>query len=163
MIETPQLVLRPLRQDDLQGIHDAVLSDPSVTWDGRARTVEETQRALDAKIKHFDTYGFGMMAVIDQTDEALIGNAGLQHLEDGPEVELGYYLGRDAWGRGFATELACAVVDHAFSHLRPTRVVAVVRPENAASKRVLAKAGLQPIGRAHHYDADVEMWAIEAP
>jgi RimJ/RimL family protein N-acetyltransferase len=38
-----------------------------------------------------------------------------------------------------------------------------VRPENEASKRVLAKAGLHPEGLAHHYGADVELWAMDAP
>ena len=46
----------------------------------------------------------------------MLGYAGLQHLEDGPDVEVGYYLGR-AWGRGLGTEVACAVVRHAFEDL----------------------------------------------
>jgi len=83
-------------------------------------------------------------------------------LEDGPEVEIGYYLGRRAWGRGLATELAHALVDRAFGDLELRRLVAVVRPENEASKRVLAKAGLHPDGLEHHYGADVELWSMDA-
>jgi RimJ/RimL family protein N-acetyltransferase len=55
-----------------------------------------------------------------------------------------------------------AVVDRAFGDLGLTRLVAVVRPENEASKRVLAKAGLHPEGLAHHYGADGELWAMDA-
>ena len=95
-------------------------------------------------------------------DGALVGYAGLQRMEDGPEVEIGYYLARRAWGRGLATELAQALVDRAFRDMRLTRLVAVVRPENEASKRVLAKAGLHAEGLAHHYGADVELWSMEA-
>jgi RimJ/RimL family protein N-acetyltransferase len=83
-------------------------------------------------------------------------------MEGGPEVEIGYYLGRRAWGRGLATELARALVDRAFNELELDRLVAVVRPENEASKRVLAKAGLNPEGVARHYGADVEVWALDA-
>jgi ribosomal-protein-alanine N-acetyltransferase len=163
MIETERLCLRPLRPGDLQDLYDVVFSDPAVTWSGDARTLEETRESLDAKIRHVEEHGFGMMAVIDKGDGSLIGYAGLQHMDDGPEVEIGYYLGRRAWGRGLATELAQALVDHAFSELELTRLVAVVRPENEASKRVLAKAGLQFEGLEHHYEADVELWSLESP
>ena len=163
VIETPRLRLRPLRPDDLQDLYDVVFSDPAVTWDGSAGTLEEAQTSLDAKVRHFEEHGFGMMSVVDRGDGALIGFAGLQRLEDGPEVEIGYYLGRSAWGRGLATELAQALVERAFDDLGLARLVAVVRPENEASKRVLAKAGLHPDGPAHHYGADVELWSMDAP
>jgi [ribosomal protein S5]-alanine N-acetyltransferase len=163
VIETSRLRLRPLRPDDLQDLHDVVFSDPAVTWDGSTGTLEDTRRALDAKLRHFEEHGFGMMAVVDRGDGALLGYAGLQWLEDGPDVEIGYYLGRRAWGRGLATELAHALVERAFGDLELTRLVAVVRPENEASKRVLAKAGLHPEGLAHHYGADVELWSMDAP
>jgi [ribosomal protein S5]-alanine N-acetyltransferase len=155
--------LRPLRPDDLQDLHDVVFSDPAVTWDGSVGTLEETRSSLDKKIRHFEENGFGMMAVEDRSDGALLGFAGLQRLEGGPEVEIGYYLGRRAWGRGLATELAHAFVERAFNQLRLPRLVAVVKPENEASKRVLAKAGLHLEGREHHYGAEVELWSMDAP
>ena len=158
MIETSRLRMRPLRPDDLQDLHDVVFSDPAVTWDGSVGTLEETRGSLDAKIRQSEDHGFGMMAVVDRGDGALIGFAGLQRMEGGPEVEIGYYLGRRAWGRGLATELAHALVERAFGELELPRLVAVVRPENEASKRVLAKAGLHPEGLEHHYGADVELW-----
>jgi RimJ/RimL family protein N-acetyltransferase len=162
VIETSRLLLRPLLADDLQALHDVVFGDPAVTWDGTVGTLEDTRRLLDRKRRHFEEHGFGMMAVVDRGDGAVIGYAGLQRLEDGPEVEIGYYLGRRAWGRGLATELAHALVDRAFGDLELRRLVAVVRPENEASKRVLAKAGLHPDGLEHHYGADVELWSMDA-
>jgi ribosomal-protein-alanine N-acetyltransferase len=162
-IETTRLRLRALRPDDLQELHDVVFSDPAVTWDGSVGTLEDARRSLDAKMRHVEEHGFGMMAVVDRDDGALLGFAGLQHMESGPEVEIGYYLGRRAWGRGLATELAHALVERAFSELELHRLVAVVRPENEASKRVLAKAGLHFERLEHHYGADVELWSLEAP
>jgi RimJ/RimL family protein N-acetyltransferase len=80
-------------------------------------------------------------------------------MEGGPEVEIGYYLGRRAGGRGLGPGLAHALVDRALDELELDRLVAVVRPENEASKRVLTKVGLHPEGRGRHYGADVEVWA----
>jgi len=99
--------------------------------------------------------------VIDRGSGEFLGYAGLQHLEGGPEVEIAYYLGRAAWGRGLATEIARALVAHAFADLGIDRVVAVVRPENTASQRVLGKAGLRFEREAGHYDADVQVWALD--
>ncbi len=161
MIDTPRLRLRPLRPDDLTALHAAVYADPAVTWDGRAHGLDEAREALAGKLRHHEEHGFGALAVEDREDGALLGWAGLQHLEGGPEVELGYYLGRRAWGRGLATELARALVAHGFDELGLERIVAVVRPDNAASRRVLAKAGLHPAGTGHHYGADVELWVID--
>jgi RimJ/RimL family protein N-acetyltransferase len=79
-------------------------------------------------------------------------------MEGGPEVELGYYLARKAWSKGYATELSNAFMQIAFEELGLQRVVAVVRPDNEASKRVLAKAGLHYVADEHHYGEDVELW-----
>ncbi len=161
MIQTPRLLLRPLRADDLAALHGTLFSDPAVTWDGRSHSLDETRDALAAKLRHVEEHGFGALAVEDREDGGFLGWAGLQHLEGGPDVELAYYLGRRAWGRGLATELARALVAHARDELGLPRVLAVVRPENVASQRVLAKAGLRPAGMGHHYGADVQVWAAD--
>jgi RimJ/RimL family protein N-acetyltransferase len=159
---TEHLCLRALTPDDLHDLHDRVFSDPDVTWDGTTGTLEDTRRSLEAKIRHVDEHGFGMMAVTDRQSGELYGFAGLQHMEGGPDVEIGYYLARRAWGRGLATELGHAFVDMAFGELKLTRIVAVVRPENTASQNVLAKLGFRRVGVEHHYGADVELWARSA-
>jgi RimJ/RimL family protein N-acetyltransferase len=64
-------------------------------------------------------------------------------LDDGSrDVEIGWRLRRDAWGRGLATEGALAAREHAFGELGLARLVALVHPENAASIRVVGKLGM---------------------
>ena len=111
-LTTERLRLRPLTLDDLGDLHDRVYSDPDVTWDGTTSTLEETRKSLEAKIRHAREHGFGMMAVTDRETGELYGFAGLQHMEGGPDVEIGYYLARRAWGRGLATELAARAHGH---------------------------------------------------
>jgi len=65
-LETERVRLRALRPDDLNALHAAVLSDPVVTCDGRARTLAEGREALGAKLRHAEERGFGMMAVVDR-------------------------------------------------------------------------------------------------
>ena len=72
-----------------------------------------------------------------------IGDAGLHPLGGrGPDIEVGYTLARSAWGRGYGTEAARALVEHAFAALDAPRVVAQVEPDNLASRHVLEKLGM---------------------
>lgn len=161
-LTTERLRLRPLTPEDLPDLYRRVYTDPEVTWDGTVSTLEETRTSLEAKIRHVQQHGFGMMAVTDRGTGELYGFAGLQHLEGGPDVEIGYYLARHAWGRGLATELGHALVDQAFGTLGLDRVVAVVRPDNTASQNVLAKLGFRRVALERHYGADVELWETPA-
>ena len=68
----------------------------------------------------------------------------------GPDTEIGWRLRRDAWGAGFATEAARAVLEHAFTALGLAEVVADIHPENTRSVRVAEKIGLLLRGRRPH-------------
>ncbi len=73
-----------------------------------------------------------------------IGACGVDLREGGPEI--GYWLGVAYWGRGYATEAARAVIDHAFGDLRHEALQAGARVSNPASRRVLEKCGFQWTG-----------------
>ena len=86
---------------------------------------------------------YGFVAVVERESGDLIGDAGLHPLGGrGPDIEVGYTLARRAWGRGYGSEAARALVEHAFARLSATRVVAQVEPDNRASRHVLEKLGM---------------------
>ncbi len=64
----------------------------------------------------------------------------------GPEIEIGWRLRKQFWGRGFATEAARAILTHAIKTLRLSEIVAEIVPENAASRNVAEKIGLKQRG-----------------
>jgi RimJ/RimL family protein N-acetyltransferase len=76
----------------------------------------------------------------------LVGGIGIGR-RDGEAPELGYWIARRWWGRGFATEAGRAVIDHARHALRLPRLEAGHFIDNPASGRVLAKLGFRPAGR----------------
>ncbi len=87
-----------------------------------------------------------------RADGRFLGDCGLQPLEHkGPEVELGYDLHPTCGARGWPPRRPRAVVDAALGPLGVERVVAVVKPANAASRRVLEKVGLRESGRRGAY------------
>lgn len=76
----------------------------------------------------------------------LVGGIGISPDESG-ELELGYWLTPDVWGRGYATEAGAAVIRAARESLRIKRLVAGHFIDNQASGKVLRKLGFRPTGR----------------
>jgi 8-oxo-dGTP diphosphatase len=85
------------------------------------------------------------LALERTTDGRLIGAVGFT-LDENGEAELGYWIAREAWGQGLATEAARRLVRHLFADLGIGRVWATVHPDNPASRAVLTKAGFLPDG-----------------
>ena len=83
--------------------------------------------------------------LITLADRTLVGGCGVGRL-DGPVPELGYWIGVQYWGRGYATEAARALIDHAFADLGYEELHAGARVSNPASRRVLEKCGFQWTG-----------------
>lgn len=144
-LTTPRLRLRPFRPGDFDAAH-AVYADPEVMrWVGHGahRSPAETRSALRGYADALAVRGYGFVAVIERSTGALIGDAGLHPLGGrGPDIEVGYTLARSAWGRGYGTEAARALVEYAFAHLGAPRVVAQVEPDNRGSRHVLEKLGM---------------------
>lgn len=146
MIETLRLRLRPMRGDDVDDLL-GVFADPVVMASFGVDPFDRSQmeRWVQRNLDHQDRYGYGLFSVVHRTDSRFIGDCGLEHLEDGSgDVEFGYDLRSDYWGRGLATEAAAAVRDHAFEVLNLPRLVSLIRHGNEPSRRVAAKIGMRP-------------------
>jgi RimJ/RimL family protein N-acetyltransferase len=74
-------------------------------------------------------------------------------------VEVGYRLARADWGQGYATEMGQRLVEHGLVELGLSEVVGLTHVENHASRRVLTKLGLVPLGRALCRGEEVEVHA----
>lgn len=142
---TTRLVLRRLTADDLAWLA-ALRGDAEVMrYIGSAGAVplEQTRERLDRYLACWATHGLGMFSVREGPDGAPVGWAGLQPLEGTEEIEVGYAFGPSAWGRGYATEAARAVVRWGFEERSLERIVAIAYPENDASRRVMDKLGMR--------------------
>ncbi|GAA2357467.1 N-acetyltransferase [Streptomyces violaceusniger] len=154
MLETPRLVLRRWRADDVVPMA-AVNADPEVMrWigDGSVRDVQQTRRGIEAAEREWDRQGFGLFAVEIRSTGELAGFTGLSVPEFMPEllpaVEVGWRLGRAYWGQGLATEAAAAAVRFGFEDCGLGRIVSIVQLDNGASERIMTKLGMHPVGEA---------------
>jgi ribosomal-protein-alanine N-acetyltransferase len=147
LLETPRLLLRPFAPGDAVLVH-RVYSDPDVmryVATGPMTDLAVTERLLADYEAHQKRLGYSFWAVVERASGTLIGDAGLYRTPAG-EVELGYTLGLEWWGRGYATEAAGAWLECAFGTLGISEVVALAEPANLASLHVLEKLGMRRSG-----------------
>lgn len=144
-ITTDRLLLRPMRPDDAEALL-AVFGDPAVMAAfGRGPFSRHEMDAWVARnLAHQERYGYGLFTIELLDGGLVVGDCGLERMElDGAdEVELGYDLRSDHWGRGLATEAASAVIRHARQELGISRLVSLVRASNDASARVAERVGM---------------------
>jgi RimJ/RimL family protein N-acetyltransferase len=141
---TSRLRFARLTADDFDELH-RMHTDPEVMATmGGVRTEEQTRAYLDKNLRHWDRYNFGLWLVRPAGDDGVIGRALLRHLflDSADEIEVGYALYAPYWGHGLATEIASACVGFGRHELGWASIVAVTRPDNLRSQRVMRKVGM---------------------
>jgi RimJ/RimL family protein N-acetyltransferase len=148
-LETRRLVLRRFTADDADNLVN-LDADPEVmrfVTGGVATSRDDIEKDfLPAFLGYYERYeGFGFWAVIEKATGEFLGWFHFRPGKDaGPgEVELGYRLRQWAWGQGYATEGARALIRKGFTELEVRLVVAEAMAANTASRRVMEKAGLR--------------------
>ncbi|MET9710285.1 GNAT family N-acetyltransferase [Nocardiopsis alba] len=156
-LETERLLLRRFTEADVDHLV-RLDGDPEVM---RFLTGEPTPRAeieekvLPGFLREYELGPVGHWAAIERSTGEFLGWFALEPSADGgaEEVELGYRLKASAWGRGYATEGARALVRKGFDELGVRRVWAETMAVNRASRRVMEKAGLKYVRTFHvHFD-----------
>ncbi len=150
-IETERLVLRPKTLGDAASLH-RILADPRVAaWLG-ARSPDEWRARLERSIAHQRRHGFSMWAMVEKESRELVGHCGLQLVgHTGPEIEVGWAVDPERWGRGYATEAGRASLRHGFDVIGFDAIIAVMLPENTASRRVAEHLGMVEAGTGQYY------------
>lgn len=142
-LTTARLRLRAFRESDLDA-YAAIMGDPEVAQflgAGSTLTREDAWRQMAMILGHWVLRGFGLWAVEELETGRLLGRIGCHYPEGFPGFEIGYTLGRAAWGRGYAREGAAAALAYARDVLHRSEIVSVIRPNNVRSIRVAESLG----------------------
>jgi RimJ/RimL family protein N-acetyltransferase len=149
-LETERLIMRPFTREDLDDL-SRLQAEESFCWFPLRRGMhrEETARFLDRVLDNTASHERpAFHAVVERSTGMLIGWAGLAVPDFLPEVlpavEVGWRLGSDHRGRGYATEAASAALDWGFDGLRLDSIISIFEPDNVASGRVMDRLGLGP-------------------
>lgn len=164
VIETERLRLRRLDDDDCSRLFDFYQDEEVMRFLGpRPESREEFVAAQRQRWSEHDReHGWGQWAMVRKDDGAFVGRCGLvmQHVDGVDEVEVGYALGREFWGRGYAGEAAVACRDWAFRNLGVPRVISLIAPLNARSQAVARRNGMSIWKDAVHRGFEVNVWRI---
>ena len=153
-LETERLVLRRPRPEDAAAFYPQWQDADAVQFVGGVKTREQIDEMVERLLRHWEWYGLGEFTVERRDDGAVLGRVGLQlwdprdwtngkrkRLDGEVETELGWKLGREHWGSGYATEAAAACRDWTLGELGRTRLISLIALENVASIRVAEKIG----------------------
>lgn len=143
IMRTPRLLLRTFTRADLP-LYAALNADPMVAeWLGGALSREASDDIAEWAQERWAQERLGLLAVERRSDGAFLGMCGLHHLRDRPgDVEVGWRLAYEHWGRGYATEAAAAWLDYGFDVLGLSRIISVTDEPNVRSLAVMRRLGL---------------------
>ena len=149
-LETPRLVLRPLRWEDA-GPLAAILGDPQVmyAWE-HGFSPGEIDQWIRTNQERYAADGCGYLTAVEKATGRVAGQIGPLWEPDprGGQRQpgVGYILGKAFWGQGLAREGAAACLDHWFRVRHQEAVVTHIRPQNLPSRRVAQALGMEEAG-----------------
>ena len=148
-LETERLLLRGFLLSDAprvqalagdQEIARVTLNIPHPYADGLAESW------ISSHPKDFELGRSAVFAITERVTHELLGAVGLTINRHHARAELGYWIGRPFWGKGYASEAATRLLEYGFTELRLNRIHAAHFSENPASGRVMQKIGMEPEG-----------------
>jgi len=160
MFETERLFLRKMTEEDLESVF-AMRSDADVM-----RFIREPQKREEALnwIKlvssRWEGEKIGFCSVLLKETNQFIGWCGLWQLKETGEIEVGYALVKEFWGRGFAVEASQSFLQYGFTDLNLPKIVACANPQNMGSRRVMEKLGMTFDHIGKYYGRDLVHYTI---
>ncbi|MET0553487.1 MAG: GNAT family N-acetyltransferase [Vicinamibacteria bacterium] len=162
ILETARLRLRELAPTDLDFVAEMLAHPEVMRFYPKRYARDEAAEWLDRQRARYRRDGHGLWLVEDRAGLTPIGQIGLVLQTVGGEAlpEIGYLVHRPYWRRGYASEAARGVRDHAFAAFRYPRVISLVRPENAPSQGVARTLGMRPTTQTMHGGFVHDVWSV---
>ena len=157
IIETERLYLRQWQKTDFKPFAEMNSSKDVMEYFPKLLSAEESNAMASKCQSLIDEIGWSFWAVSLKDSDAFIGFVGLnqphQDLPFNPCVEIGWRLGKDFWGYGYATEAANACLKFAFEELKFDEVVSFTAKINKRSQRVMKRLKMKNTRKNFHHPA----------
>lgn len=164
-VRTERLVMRGWRDDDLDAFA-RILGEPLVAQGIGAQdglTPGEAWRHMAQMAGHWELKGFGNWVLEEVGTGEVIGRAGLYFPAGWPDLEVGWLVARDHWGKGYAPEAARASAEWAREELGRDHIVSVIEPSNKRSIRVAEKLGERLEGHFQFKQFELLVYGADLP
>lgn len=147
IIETERLILRTWKEEDIKPYFDINRDVKVIEFLWGPLTLEQVTDFISAQNKQQEQYDYTLWAAELKSTNALIGFIGLNYTDwkahFTPAVEVGWRLGSQYWGNGYATEGAKAALEYGFNKVGLTEIVSFTVPANIKSIKVMERIGMQ--------------------
>ena len=126
----------------------SMLSDPEMVryiGNGQTRDEQGAKMFLDWIYSHYHmNEEYGLKVIVRKEDDVLVGHAGIvpQKVQGKDEFEIGYWIAKEYWGNGYASESAKALMDRGVNKLGIKRFISLIQPMNDASRKIATKNGM---------------------
>jgi len=168
-LETERLILRKMVLNDAEAVF-AYASNSEVSrytlWETH-RSIEDSRAFLEFATQKYENGGEPDWGIVYKGNGCLVGACGLVNWEaDHARAEVGFVLSREYWGRGLMSEAVRAMLRFGFERMNLNRIEARCIAENAASARVMEKAGMAYEGTLRQREyikgayRDIKLYAI---
>ncbi len=165
-LETERLLLRWFRESDLADYLE-IVADPEVMYfiaiGGKPMTELEAWRHMAFTMGHWYFLGYGSWAVEEKSSGRVVGRLGFTNPVGWPGFELGWILGRNSWGKGYAIEGARRALEYAFTEMDRNHVISCIAPDNLRSIKVAERLGEKVEGKAELLGKEVLIYGIHRP
>jgi RimJ/RimL family protein N-acetyltransferase len=147
-LTTARLALRRFTLDDLPWVEAISADDEVMRYVGGAKDRAAVNEMVTNRVlRYYDEHpGLGVWVTIERATGRRVGWSNLNHIQGESIVQVGFTLDRPAWGRGFATEIATALLRYGFVERGLPQIAGMAERQNMASQRVLQKVGLRRNG-----------------
>lgn len=163
ILETPRLKLRYFTIRDKEALVP-ILSDPEVMRYSiiGVHDRQQIRQFIEQRLLSYLECGFGLYAIVYKPNLELIGYCGffIQAIEQQKEVEVGYRLAKQYWGRGLGTEAAQAILKYGRERFNFQRFICLIDPENVRSVNVAKKLGMKREKQLIYHGLNVEMYSL---
>lgn len=164
ILETDRLILRGWTNEDFEP-YAKMCADPEIMRYIGGRTFDrlEAWRHMAFLVGHWTLLGYGHWAVEEKATGKFAGRLGFQNPVGWPAFEIGWTLGREFWGKGYATEGARRALEYGFDELDKDHIISLIHPENKNSIRVAERLGEKLEGKTELMGHDVLIYGIDRP
>ena len=163
-LETERLLLRMWREDDFEP-YAKMCADPEVMryLGGNIFDRPQVWRHMAFLVGHWHLLGYGHWVVEEKATGDFVGRIGFMNPDGWPAFEIGWTLGRQFWGKGYATEGGRKALEYAFNELDMDHVISLIHPDNLGSIRVAERLGEKLEGQTELVGIRLQIYGIDRP
>lgn len=165
MFHTDRLQFRKYTMDDLDFYASLWGNEQVIRYIGKGtpKTYEQCKKSLESWVIPGYERGLGLFLMLHRETGKPMGHAGLvrQRIDGKEEIEIGYWLLPEYWGKGFAKEAAAAFRDYGFQVLQLQKLISLINPNHPASIFVARKTGMAYEKTVLFHDMDVLVYAMK--